>query len=453
VISSASKARADAGENLKRIQAELLQAKREEVSAERAIEKTTRACMVAQRSQASADSNLLVASEAAAAAQSQFDTAVEALSVAENNLSHAMAELDSHMKALGVGVTSRSISEGAASHVGAPAAAANNSRKVFDRVQKAFDAMQAAGASSQVALTEALHGDTHASDCEVNVNIAEKLGAAASSVSMRDAKALLKVAERERVRVNKVFDKAAECTTASVEKLTQEISDLRGVVTSLADSLHVVDEKGLKQHIKAMQQELMTAIRNINVAWQAVKSAQSVKSKAEVAHRRAMQSKLSSAGACKEAQSCSADAAARCERFEEEASTCRVRRSACEAEVETARIACATAEEQDAAKRRKLETCKGSLKEAKHTLKTARLSEKEASAKREALYKHYASKKDTSVREELEVARSSAQASAENQQRAIAAIQALQAEEYDANQVVEAYESRKKPRLETDVAS
>merc|ERR1712130_21338 len=108
--------------------------------------------------------------------------------------------------------------------------------------------------------------------------------------------------------------------------------------------------------------------------------------------------------------------------------------------------------EQEIARKRKREECKTALSEIKQTLKSARFSVKEATAKREALYKHYA-KGDGSVREELEVARSSARASAAEQQKAIAAIQALKAEEYDANQVVEAYESRKKPRLEGDAAS
>merc|ERR1712046_62056 len=128
------------------------------------------------------------------------------------------------------------------------------------------------------------------------------------------------------------------------------------------------------------------------------------------------------------------------------------RRSTCEAKLEAAKVACAAAGEHESEKKRKRDSCKGLLSEVKQSLKSARLAEKEATAKRDALYKRYA-KADGSVREELEVVKSTARASAAEQQKAIAVIQVLKDEEYDANQVAEAYESRKKPRLETDAAS
>merc|ERR1712194_383564 len=124
---------------------------------------------------------------------------------------------------------------------------------------------------------------------------------------------------------------------------------------------------------------------------------------------------------------------------------------ASETELELASVACTAAAEHETGAKRKREACKGTLGEVKQSLKSARISQKEATAKRESLYKHYA-KADGSVRENLEVARSSAKASAAEQQKAIAAIQMLQDEEYDANQVVEAYESKKKPRLEGEAA-
>ena len=71
-------------------------------------------------------------------------------------------------------------------------------------------------------------------------------------------------------------------------------------------------------------------------------------------------------------------------------------------------------------------------------MKSARLAEKSLAAERTALYKHYAAA-DESMKDALKSARLSEQTAAEERRKAVAAIQALKAEEYDANQVIEAY--------------
>jgi len=72
------------------------------------------------------------------------------------------------------------------------------------------------------------------------------------------------------------------------------------------------------------------------------------------------------------------------------------------------------------------------------------LAEREATAGREAVYKHY-SKAEASVKKEL---KATTRASKAEEAKAISAIVALQEEEYDANQVEEAYEAKHKPRAD-----
>lgn len=75
-------------------------------------------------------------------------------------------------------------------------------------------------------------------------------------------------------------------------------------------------------------------------------------------------------------------------------------------------------------------------------MKSARLAEKGAAAERTALYKHYAAADET-LKGALRSARLNEQTAAEERRKAVAAIEALKAEEYDANQ---ARHGRKWPR-------
>ena len=125
----------------------------------------------------------------------------------------------------------------------------------------------------------------------------------------------------------------------------------------------------------------------------------------------------------------------------------RTKRSQREASVDTATAAKAAAEERELGQKRKRDECKASLAEAKQALKSARHTEKDTAAGRTNLYKHYA-KADGSTKSELRAARQAVQESTEEQQKAFEAIRALKHEEYDANQVIVAYEAKHKPKEE-----
>merc|ERR1712217_260897 len=111
------------------------------------------------------------------------------------------------------------------------------------------------------------------------------------------------------------------------------------------------------------------------------------------------------------------------------------------------KLASSTAEESEAGQKRKRDELKTLLGNTKQSLKVAKTAEREAASGRTSLYKHYAKAND-GIKKELEAAKSSVKASADEEQKAMSAIQALVGEAYDANQVVEAYEAKRKPRGE-----
>merc|ERR1712139_66185 len=129
-----------------------------------------------------------------------------------------------------------------------------------------------------------------------------------------------------------------------------------------------------------------------------------------------------------------------CARSVDELDSSKARRIECETEIDRLRSTTVEAEAEEASSRRKRDELKASLGAAKLELKAARTAEKERASGRDAVYKHYA-RAGNDVKEELALVRSSAG----DEQKALSAIQALKAEAYDANQVVEAYEAKKRP--------
>merc|ERR1711862_411747 len=110
-------------------------------------------------------------------------------------------------------------------------------------------------------------------------------------------------------------------------------------------------------------------------------------------------------------------------------------RNFCEAEVGNSKTANMECDSHETGLKRKRDELKAICAEAKQSLKCARAQEKEAMSGRDSLYKKFSRGSDA-VKEELANAQELARASAEEQQKAVAAVQTLKEEEYDANQVV-----------------
>nr|QDO16211.1 DNA excision repair protein ERCC-6 [Lingulodinium polyedra] len=442
-LSTAAEAKSKAAERLKQAQHELVQARRQETAAERLLEKAAQAQAQAQRQLPSAAEGRQAAGEAAADAEHQAAQAGETLGPAEQALQRALEDVDSASSSVSSASNARGSSGGEEGIVGAPAGAVNAMKRAFERACKAFDAAQAGRAAAPRALAEAIKAEARHKECEADVAIAAKHAEPSEEAQCKALQAALKAAEKEAAKAEKAAERAAERAASSQEQAAQAVSDLREAAASLADALYGLGEGTLQRHVKAAQQRLKASARGLGTAWQAVRAAHEARTKAEGLHRKAARAATTAVLACKEAEGRAAAAGREQARAAEEAGASRARRASCEAEVEGARAACAAAGEQEAGQKRRREELREALSEAKQRLKSARVAEREATAGREALYKHYARTGD-GAKEEVAVSR----ASAEEQQKAIEALQALRDEEYDANQVVEAYESKRKPRPE-----
>merc|ERR1712232_917955 len=272
-----------------------------------------------------------------------------------------------------------------------------------------------------------------------DAEIASTCGEVVGGANAAAASTSLKAAERELARIDKVLEKAQERAKTAQEAAVQNVSELREAMSTLADSMRGGGE------VKMAQQELKASVRNLGSAFQRLKTASEARSKAYVLQRKSARSASECSAACKQANACQAMADRDCVRSDEELVSSKALRIECEAEIDRLRSTAAEVEAEEASCRRKRDELKASLGAAKLELKAARTAEKESASGRDAVYKHYA-RAGNDMKVELAVVRSSA----EDEQKALSAIQALKAEAYDANQVVEAYEAKKKPRLEGD---
>merc|ERR1712151_854395 len=98
------------------------------------------------------------------------------------------------------------------------------------------------------------------------------------------------------------------------------------------------------------------------------------------------------------------------------------------------------AEFEEAGQKCRRSECKAAISSARASLRPANAAEKVASADRSALLNHYSKAEAGQIKQELE-------ASAISVKEAVLAVKALKAEEYDANQVEEAYQAKKKQKI------
>jgi len=350
--------------------------------------------------------------------------AVESLATTDSELKQKIHEADTQCKAI----------SSERSSVGAQAGRLNAARKVLDRTDKA--------------LADARVAQSTAAEMWVEAATAKEIATSARDASLavgaaKAAQAAQKVADKECLRTEKASAKADESLSNAIERLGELISELREALSGLAHALHGADEKAA-----VAQRELNERSRSIMAAWRAHKAAWVARAKTESQRRNAHASVCSAATRCKEQEAKVAAASEDRDRIFRELESCRAKVVSSLAEVDATQAANAAATEWEAGQKRERDQCKASISETKQALKAARISEKESAANRNALYNHFSSNAD--VKDALKAEKAAAKASAQEQQKAVAAIQALREEQYDANQVVEAYESKKRPRPDSE---
>mmetsp|Transcript_48006 Transcript_48006/g.129412 ORF Transcript_48006/g.129412 Transcript_48006/m.129412 type:complete len:1166 (+) Transcript_48006:3-3500(+) len=445
-IASAAEDRARAGQRLKAAHSELARARREEAASERVLEKAVQAQAAAQKHLLGVEERRRTAGGAEDAVARQCEGAGEALAATEQTLAQALADTSCRVERV-CGTSGSGLGDPSAGGVCAPGAAASAARKAIERAQKCLDAARAAREAAQRALGDLLNADARQLDSEAEANVAAARQEPQQAAAVKAAQVAASSAGKESARAEKAFEKAAKASAGAQERASQTVHDLKEAVSALAESLQG-DGATLVRDVRSMQQELRASARGVAAAWQAARAAQQACCRAEGLRRRAARAAAASCAEVKEARARGLAADDAHARAEQEAAAVQLRRRACESEVEEARAAGVDAEMRGVGQKRRREELKAELAGAKQGLKAAKAAEKEAICGRDALYKHYAKGGD-GAKDEAASAGSAAGAAAEERQRAVEAIQALKGEVYDANQVVEAYESKRR-RVEAD---
>lgn len=250
---------------------------------------------------------------------------------------------------------------------------------------------------------------------------------------LRTSQAARRNTEKEKAAAEKTMAKAVVASSKATEQLNQAMSDFR-------KTLPATDSGGEA-----------TRDQELEEAWTALLHHRDAYAKAQAQKHRTIRGRLSAARKLKEQNARHASVEKESAKASKELQAWQAELAQLEQQVAEAEAQSRQLEEAERLKKRKREECRITIGEAKESLKSARLAEKTAAAERTALYKHYAQADDT-LKDALKSARSDERAAAAERQKAIAAIQALKAEKYDANQVVEAYEAKKRVRQDADMA-
>jgi hypothetical protein len=407
----------------------LASARREESLAERQLAKARQAQTTAQEQAFSTDAQRTIAEQGLSVTAGNFSQAGEALADAEKELLTILVNLESKVASFDLASAAREDST-----VVVLAGPMNSAKKVLDRIRKAFEAAQASYSQFASTFAEAIAADTRLQEAQADVAIASKCRDVVGGISAAAASTSLKGAERELARVEKALEKAQERARVAHEC---DASELREAMSALADSMRGAGE------VKTAQQDLKTCVRNLISAFQRLKTSSEARSKAYALQRKSAKSASACSASCRQAKAWQTMVDGDCTRLVEAVDSARARRIACETEVERLRNKTVEMETEEANCKRKRDELKTSLCEAKSKVKCARIAEKDSASGRDATYKHFA-RAGNEMKDELAVVKTSA----EDEQKAISAVQALKAEAYDANQVVEAYEAKKRPRLE-----
>lgn len=386
------------------------------------------------------------AEQASAGSLTQLQQAESSSRVANDALSQALTNLCSKIELDGTFAAGDCKIENPQEHLGVPASALASARKSIERTRKAVETMVTNHAATSEASSEFLKAEQTAADLEADLTIAQTHGNNSSGTT-KALQGELKTAEKESARLEKVFDKAKEQSVKAQDTAAQVLSELKDIATTFADAIYATGESTTQRIVKAAQTELKGTARSVWTSWQSVKAASDCKSKMSSSHRKMSRAFFKAAASCKEARARSAAADKEYAEAVDSTIACQSQRSTCEAKLEDKKLACTTAEENEVGQKRKRDELKALLGETKQSLKVAKTAEREAASGRTSLYKHYAKAND-GIKKELEAAKSSVKASADEEQKAMSAIQALVGEAYDANQVVEAYEAKRKPRGE-----
>jgi len=410
--------RSAAAGQLKKAQAASAQHKRKEGAIMAEVEKANKAREASAAEVNSAEEQLKKLKEEVTSSQQQAEEASKAFSGGERRLVHCIAE----------------VKERAMKVPDLPNAKVKAMEKASQRLSQALEAHQEAKAAVVEEWDKLLELEARYEECQGDMNIVLQGFGNENCMSLRSSQAARRSTEKEKAAAEKSMAKATVASSKATELLNQAMSEFR-------KTLPTMDSGGEA-----------TRDQELGNAWQDLLNLRETYAKAQAQKHRVLRGRLSAVRKLKEQNARHGAIEKDYSKTSQELQAWQGELARLEQQVATAEAQSRAAEEAEQNKKRKREECRVTISEAKESLKSARLAERTAAAERTALYKHYA-QADEALKDALKSARCSEKTAAAERQKAIAAIQALKAEEYDANQVVEAYEAKKRVRQDADEAA
>ncbi|CAE7341034.1 CHR24 [Symbiodinium natans] len=235
--------------------------------------------------------------------------------------------------------------------------------------------------------------------------------------------------ERERHRLDQLITKALQRAETSRENVLREVQNFVEAGMWFAESLQKTQKRPVRMdQVKAVQSAVKAAFRQLPKAWQAVRSAWEAQTKAGAQRRKVALRRATAVQAKADAEAAVQSALNEQKEAEAEEAQLRGERGAKESDLAAAEAARQAAHQREADVKRRRDELKAQQPAARDAVKAARAEEREADAERKAL--HARAEKREKEQELLEEAKSTA-------------VRQLKNEEYDANQVVLAYEEKR----------
>jgi len=431
--------RALADEALREARTALTLARREEVAAQQRVEKAGKVQANTQdalnRSQDGAQNMSEMAEAAAAAAQESLSAA----SASDEASIKALADVELQVGLVGVG--GRAVGDGV---VDASADKVRKAQRACEKVRSAAEAVLARqgeleSLEDELAKAEWAEIEAAVAAAKLEQNPAGEADESAAgsapaqaAIARKGAELTLKNREKEKQKIEQSHAKAQQKAEAAREAAVGAVAALAEAGAAYAESYQKAQarqDKVKADQVKAAQQATKATLRQLTSVWQALKRSREAWGKALTLKRRAV-TKASTAATSEVASSLTQTGAAT---EYSQAGTAealrRDRRTAAETDLAAAEAQRTAAEAEDAEGKRRRDELKAALPRAKEEIRLAKVAEKEATQERQSL--HAACSKVEKAHVQLEEAKNTA-------------LQTLRDEEYDPNQVEQAYEHKRK---------
>lgn len=412
-INQAQAQRAKVDEDFKERRSELTIARRAESDAQRRLEKAMRARAYAQdQSQKAVQASSFAEDAVGRALRTEVDT-LGLLRSAEQALPKVLAEVEAIFAVI--------VDE---------AATTSRKQRALESARQAID--KVFSTQSQLEQAESGLANVIAAAAEA-AKVAVESGELSAEEALQKCEEEAQEALKAQRNVQRLAEAAFGAASASTLELSEAGVDFAGglVANTRSRGRPGAASTGTPsmsmQQVKNSQATIKMTLRQLSTAWTACLKMQDTWEKTVGSRRKVVQKAVGSSLSCAEGQVRDSKAESEYTEAIADEERCRSERAALESDATAADAARSTAELEESDLKRRRDELKAGLAGAKDAVKSARAKEKEAEVGRQAMITAFS--KVERAKMQLETAKTSA-------------VEFLQTEEYDANQVTEAWQAQ-----------